>query len=240
MVDASIGEQRAGSLASRWKVLEGTKTYDLLAVTPLIVWYAVCVTARLPALLQQIAGMQLSTIDLLAISSVAAKSASLIFITVLIALLIFRHTPKAKAPGLIPRIMALGGTYLGVGIVLLPSIQLSARLYLTATLLIVSGTAFALYSALKLGRSISMMSEARRLVTCGPYALVRHPLYLGEGIALAGLTLQFLSPWAVVIFALQCACQMQRMKNEERVLLRAFPEYRNYMNRTARLVPHLY
>src|SRR6516164_6929856 len=152
MVDASIGEQRAGSLASRWKVLEGTKTYDLLAVTPLIVWYAVCVTARLPALLQQIAGMQL-----------------------------------------IPRIMALGGTYLGVGIVLLPSIQLSARLYLTATLLIVSGTAFALYSALKLGRSISMMSEARRLVTCGPYALVRHPLYLGEGIALAGLTLQFLS-----------------------------------------------
>jgi len=199
MVDASIGEQRAGSLASRWKVLEGTKTYDLLAVTPLIVWYAVCVTARLPALLQQIAGMQL-----------------------------------------IPRIMALGGTYLGVGIVLLPSIQLSARLYLTATLLIVSGTAFALYSALKLGRSISMMSEARRLVTCGPYALVRHPLYLGEGIALAGLTLQFLSPWAAVIFALQCACQMQRMKNEERVLLRAFPEYRNYMDRTARLVPHLY
>ena len=99
---------------------------------------------------------------------------------------------------------------------------------------------FALYSALKLGRSISMMSEARRLVSRGPYALVRHPLYLGEGIVLAGLTVQFFSLSAVLIFMLQCACQIIRMNNEEQVLLRTFPQYRNYMARTARLIPYVY
>ena len=82
--------------------------------------------------------------------------------------------------------------------------------------------------------------EAARLCVAALGEQEFGPDIVGEGIALAGLTLQFLSPWAVVIFALQCACQMQRMKNEERVLLRAFPEYRNYMDRTARLVPHLY
>jgi len=85
-----------------------------------------------------------------------------------------------------------------------------------------------------------MMSEARQLVVRGPYAVVRHPLYLGEGIALVGLTLQFFSLSAVLILMLQCACQVIRMNIEEQVLLRTFPQYRNYMAQTARLIPHLY
>jgi protein-S-isoprenylcysteine O-methyltransferase Ste14 len=30
------------------------------------------------------------------------------------------------------------------------------------------------------------------------------------------------------------------MNNEEQVLLKTFPQYRNYMAQTARLIPHLY
>jgi protein-S-isoprenylcysteine O-methyltransferase Ste14 len=52
--------------------------------------------------------------------------------------------------------------------------------------------------------------------------------------------LQFLSPWAVAIFGLQCACQVVRITSEERVLSRVFPEYRNYMTHTARLLPYIY
>src|SRR5271166_5624308 len=189
---------------------QATKLYDLLAAMPLIIWYGLCVTARFPALAQEIAAVDLTTVDLMSISGLVSKLASLVFISALIALLTFRDTPQAKAPGLMPRVAALAGTYLG------------------------GGTVLALYSVLKLGRSLSMMSEARRLVTRGPYAVIRHPLYLGEGIALAGLTLQFLSPWAVLILALQCACQIERMNNEERVLSRVFPEYRAYMAHTAR------
>ena len=240
MVDTGTSEAQAVSFAARLEALRGTKVYDLLAAAPLIVWYGVCVSVRLPELARQVITTDWAAADVTAISSLTSKFSSLIFIIVLIALLALRHTPRAKISGLVPRIAAIAGTYLSVGIVQLPPAELSAPLYLIATLLILSGTAFALYSALKLGRSLSMLPEARQLVTRGPYALIRHPLYLGEAIALVGLTLQFMSPWALMIFGLQCACQVGRMTSEERVLSSVFPEYRNYMAHTARLLPHIY
>jgi protein-S-isoprenylcysteine O-methyltransferase Ste14 len=118
--------------------------------------------------------------------------------------------------------------------------ELSVPLNVASTLLILCGVVFALYAVLWLGRSFSVMPEARRLVTNGPYSVIRHPLYLGEAVALAGVTLQFLSPWALALLALQCIFQLERMKNEELVLSRAFPDYQDYAARTARLLPGLY
>ena len=84
------------------------------------------------------------------------------------------------------------------------------------------------------------MAEARRLVTNGPYGSIRHPLYLGEAISMLGLTLQYLSPLALLIMALQFFFQFERMRNEEQVLTALFPEYEAYRGRTARLIPGLY
>jgi protein-S-isoprenylcysteine O-methyltransferase Ste14 len=239
-VETGMSEIQTKSLVARLKALRGTKVYDLLAAAPLIIWYGICLTVRLPHLARQVMTTDWVTADVTTISSLTSMFASLIFITTLIVLLALRHTPRARIPGLAPRIAAVAGTYLSVGIVLLPPAELSARVHLTATILILAGTVFALYSALKLGRSLSMLPEARRLVTSGPYALVRHPLYLGEAIAIAGLTLQFMSPWTLIVFGLQCACQIARMSSEERILTSVFPEYRNYMAHTARLLPHIY
>ena len=77
-------------------------------------------------------------------------------------------------------------------------------------------------------------------MTRGPYALVRHPLFLGEMIALVGVALQNLSGSALLLLGLVCAFQFQRMKYEERVLFQIFPEYADYTARTARLVPGVY
>jgi len=44
----------------------------------------------------------------------------------------------------------------------------------------------------------------------------------------------------VLLLAVAWAFQLQRMKYEERLLLQSFPEYENYMARTARLVPGVY
>jgi protein-S-isoprenylcysteine O-methyltransferase Ste14 len=77
-------------------------------------------------------------------------------------------------------------------------------------------------------------------VTDGPYAHIRHPLYLGEAVSLLGFTLQFASPLALAIFAVQIGFQLMRMKNEEGVLEGLFPEYVHYKGRTARLIPGLY
>ena len=84
------------------------------------------------------------------------------------------------------------------------------------------------------------MAEARELVTGGPYARVRHPLYVGEGVAIIGATLQFISPLALALLALQICCQLYRMRCEEAVLEGAFPAYAEYRSRTARLLPGVY
>jgi len=89
--------------------------------------------------------------------------------------------------------------------------ELSARLDVASTLQILCGVVFALYAVLELGRSFSVMPEARRLVTNGPYSVIRHPVYLGEAVALAGVTSQYLSPWALLLLALQFIFQLERM-----------------------------
>jgi protein-S-isoprenylcysteine O-methyltransferase Ste14 len=226
--------------AEYWKLFRQTKFYDFLAASPLIAWYGLCVTHQLPALAKQWGEKDLASADLVFYVSVFSKLMTLIFIAVLGILLIVRCTPIAKSEGWYPRLAALIGANLGVGMVLLPARELLVPVYVISILLVAGGTLFALYSALRLGRSISMLPEARRLVTVGPYATIRHPLYLGEAITLLGLTLQYFSPLALALFVIQSAFQIQRMNSEEKVLSGTFSEYPDYMARTSRLVPGLY
>src|SRR4029079_5227244 len=112
--------------------------------------------------------------------------------------------------------------------------------YLISLVLLVGGTAFAVCSTIALARSMSILPGARQLVTRGPYALVLHPLYLVEFIATTGLALQFLMPWALILLGMHCFFQFERMRSEEQLLIKAFQNYREYMSRTARLIPGLY
>ena len=58
-----------------------------------------------------------------------------------------------------------------------------------STLLLLGGNALAVLVLVQLGRSFSVMAEARRLVTSGVYRWVRHPLYLAEELAVIGIVL---------------------------------------------------
>jgi protein-S-isoprenylcysteine O-methyltransferase Ste14 len=110
-------------------------------------------------------------------------------------------------------------------------------LLLAGEALAIAGVGWLLVSVLALGRCFGVLPEARGLVTRGPYRLVRHPVYLGEVAALAGLVLGALSPWNVGWLVVLCAAQWVRMGLEERALTREFPEYRAYAARTPRLIP---
>ena len=172
--------------------------------------------------------------------SALSKICSVAFLAVLVVMFAIRRPPKLRSKGLYARFVALAGTWLSVGIVQLPSQQLSSLGFFASFLLLIAGTTFATCSVLALARSMSILPEARQLVTRGPYSLVRHPLYLGEMAASAGVAMQYLMPWALVVLAAHCLFQFERIKNEERVLMKAFPEYKDYMARTARLLPGLY
>jgi protein-S-isoprenylcysteine O-methyltransferase Ste14 len=230
----------------RLKAIRRTKLYDLFAAAPLIAWYLFCAAQMLPSLADRVALVKLvvrtdpSVLPATLVLSTVSHVSTLVFLLVLVVMFTVRRTPQRAVLGLYPRFAAVAGTFLSAGFVLLPLQELSSALYLTSLLLIIGGTGFAICAVLVLGRSISILPEARRLVTRGPYALVRHPLYLGEIVALAGVALQYLSAWALLLLGLVWAFQLQRIKYEELALCQIFPEYEDYKARTARLVPGVY
>lgn len=227
-----------GNLASR--VMPNAKYYDLLACSPLIVWYSLCLMKQVPDLAHEVTDVLLPNSGLLPAIDVLSKLSVLIFAAVLIFMLVARRPAAAKTKGIFPRVAAFFGAYLGVGILTLPRHVLSWELDTVSTALILGGMSFALWGLMTLGRSISIMAEARHLVVGGPYAHVRHPLYLGEQMAMLGVTLQYLSPIAAGLLVLQFVFQLYRMGFEEEILTENFPEYADYMKRTSRLIPGVY
>ena len=217
-----------------------TRTYNVLTAIPLVAWFALLVFMQSRSLADELLQAHDAGLNLLSGTSLLAHCATLLLVLLWIPLLLARLRPVARAPGFHPRLAAWAGTFLGTGILLLPRYPLPWELNLLATLLIMGGAVFSIYSVFCLGRSVSIMAEARRLVTHGPYARIRHPLYLGEEIVLLGIMLEFISPWALALLACQWAFQLRRMGYEERTLKGAFPEYETYMARTSRLMPGVY
>jgi protein-S-isoprenylcysteine O-methyltransferase Ste14 len=162
------------------------------------------------------------------------------FLLLLGASVVMRARAASKARGLEPRVSAFVGAFLVYAIPFFPRRELSVTAEMVSTLLILFGSAAAVIALVRLGRSFSMMAEARRLVTSGPYRFVRHPLYLAEELAIIGISMQFFSLSTAFVLAVQIAFQLRRMHNEEAVLAESFPEYAAYRQRTARLLPGIY
>jgi protein-S-isoprenylcysteine O-methyltransferase Ste14 len=180
--------------------------------------------------------------NVLSVVSLFSKLCVALFYTMIVWFTLTRDHPLAQAAGWQPRVTALLGSFLFmVSLFWLKKPDLGIANHLTAAAFLATGSALMLVILAHLGKSFSIMAEARTLVVNGPYAIVRHPLYVAEVIATLGVLIEFFSWAAVTVVTIQFAFQFQRMRNEEAVLLRTFPiDYARYMARTKRLFPGIW
>jgi protein-S-isoprenylcysteine O-methyltransferase Ste14 len=118
----------------------------------------------------------------------------------------------------------LGGQWLGVGLSFL-------------------GFAFAFWARVHLGRNWGIPMSLRQdheLITSGPYAYVRHPIYTGILLAMLGSALAMGSFW-LVLFALAFLYFLISARTEETMMLGQFPQaYPAYRRRTRMLIPFVF
>lgn len=158
----------------------------------------------------------------------------------LIAFIAVRVRPIMKSKNVGQRFAGILGVVLPVSLILLPRSDIGIWTTRVSLSLLLAGSLGSVAVLVWLGRSFSITPQARRLVTSGPYKYVRHPLYAAELLTVFGFQMQFLQPWAFLLFLGTLSVQILRMRFEEAILAEAFPTYTDYARRKARLIPILY
>lgn len=109
--------------------------------------------------------------------------------------------------------------------------------------LCVLGFGLAMIARWHLGRNWGMpmsRKEQPELVTSGPYAVIRHPIYTGLILAMLGSAIGMNIIWALLLVPIG-AYFIYSARREESLMLQQFPEhYGAYMARTGMLVPRLF
>ena len=78
-------------------------------------------------------------------------------------------------------------------------------------------------------------------MTDGPYRICRNPMLLGVFVYYIGLLIYLRSMKAVVVFVLFFAVMMVQVSSEEKRLEQDFgEEYREYKERTKKLIPFIW
>ena len=112
-----------------------------------------------------------------------------------------------------------------------------------SVVLCIAGIGFAIWARAHLGRNWGMPMSRKEdpdLVTSGPYAFVRHPIYSGLLLAMLGSALGESVVWAVP-FLVSIPYFIVSARREEIIMREQFPvQYAAYMRRTWMLVPFVY
>jgi protein-S-isoprenylcysteine O-methyltransferase Ste14 len=211
-----------------------SKAYDLLMGLPLILWFSYGVIDLRPVLGADARAVLADPANLLFNLRFYALFASAAFNLLGIYMIVMRGTPVLRSRGWLPRAFAIAGTFLGVGIIYLKPVPLSLGWQSVAAALVFLGGFSSIVVLANLGKSYSIMPEARRLVTGGPYAFARHPLYAAEIVTIIGSAIQFQQPWAGLLAVGVVALLVARSRFEEQVLSEAYPEYAQYRRRVKR------
>src|SRR5258706_1600257 len=164
---------------------------------------------------------------------------ALAYFTMLVVLYSVRLPKRGTDQRLGVVFIAFTGTFSAIAASFLPGGGRREGLVLPADIIATIGLAYSVWGLAYLRRSFSIIPEARRLVTGGPYALSRHPVYLGEVVTAIGINLATAGWLGGLAIGYFIVCELLRIRWEEGVLSRAFPgEYPDYARAVPRYVPN--
>jgi protein-S-isoprenylcysteine O-methyltransferase Ste14 len=144
-------------------------------------------------------------------------------------------------------LLFFGVCYFGwIPLQLTVSSQTRAWMLALGSLLYFPGMLFALWGRLALGRNYfvstgfgAQLFEGHQLVTSGPFAIVRNPMYAGFIVAAIGALLIYFT-WTALIFACFAPMTSVRARREEAALTAKFGEqWREYCQRVPAFFPRL-
>jgi protein-S-isoprenylcysteine O-methyltransferase Ste14 len=213
---------------------------DALMRLPILAWSSILTVSSTASLDRYICQADAAVPAVVYAINLATRLSVIVYLLIIAGTAFTRLPALGKAHGTEPRISAVIGSFLITVLVLCPRRELSATESVISIFLILADNSLAALVLICSRRSFSIMAEARQLITSGPYRFIRHPLYLGEELAVLGVFLQFLSSWTTGLLVLHLAFQLRRMHNEEVVLTNFFPEYQEYKAKTSLLIPGVY
>jgi protein-S-isoprenylcysteine O-methyltransferase Ste14 len=85
------------------------------------------------------------------------------------------------------------------------------------------------------------LAPDQKVISTGPYALVRHPMYVAALVMLLGIPIALGSLWGVLVLLAILPALVWRLLDEEKFLAKNLPGYREYQTRVRyRLIPRVW
>lgn len=125
----------------------------------------------------------------------------------------------------------------------IPDVTLPIWLRAAGALFLAAGGVFGTWGVLALGRNLAAVPkpiEGGRLVTTGPYAYVRHPIYTGIILGTLGWSLLRSNLLGVALALAALLFFDLKSRQEEKWLAEAYPGYPDYQRRVRKLIPWVY
>jgi protein-S-isoprenylcysteine O-methyltransferase Ste14 len=179
------------------------------------------------------------------INIIIFKSAwGLLFLIAMVTQILFANKSKRKA-GLIANLLVIIPFVVVLGLFYLEryfgSVYMSTPVtWIAGAALVGLGTVGYILSHFYLRSNWSLFAsikEGQKLITNGPYRLVRHPMYssmtvivLGSGLLISNYLILLFTPGVFIVYYI-------RSKKEETLLRVEFPEYIQYTRGTKMLIP---
>ena len=125
----------------------------------------------------------------------------------------------------------LGWSKVPTGIVLLGDILVALGLYIV----------FLVFRENTFTSATIEVKDKQKVISTGPYAVIRHPMYSGAFIMLLGIPLALGSWWAFIFVFLLFAAFVWRLLEEEKFLSKNLPGYTGYRQKVRyRLLPFIW